>query len=174
MRKPRAANRGRFEDASGEAAPVPGKPQPVRALLESSALASIRAELAEQARLLRTVREGVPEFLSAHCLYAIAKGDRLLIYVDSPAWGSQLRFYGPSLLERLERTTGYGFKELQVRNLLSAVGSPARRSEPRLAPPQAALGELLRRSAETAPGELKEALKRLCRAVESLREVNPP
>jgi hypothetical protein len=152
---------------------VSDRPKSVQALLGGAALATIRAELAEQARLLGAVRECLPDFLGAHCFYCVAKGERLIIYVDSAAWSSQLRFYGPDLLDRLEQSIGYRFKEVQVRNLLSVTGASAAPSKPRLTPSAEKTIEVLRQSAENAPQELKEALQRLSRCIQAQSETGP-
>jgi hypothetical protein len=145
---------------------MPRDPKPVQGLLRGAALASIMAQLDSQGRLLRAVREGLPAFLSIHCRHCIAKGDRLLIYADSPAFASQVRFYGPGLLPRIEQSIGLRFRDIQVRNLLDAAPMDAINKKPRAVPPARGVSELLRESAENAAHEeITEALLRLSRTL---------
>lgn len=133
-------------------------------------MAALRAELEVQGRMLQAVRRGLPDFLGSHCRHCVIKGDRLLIYVDSPAWGSQLRFQAPSLLPHLEQTTGRRFRDIQIRNLLPA--APANAAEkPRAVLPGPGVSELLRETAEsTSHEDIREALLRLSRTLDKVRE----
>lgn len=142
-------------------------PQTLRRILDSSALATIRARMDIQARLLFVVRQGLPEFLAEHCRYCVDKDDNLLIYMDSPAWGSQLRFYGPGLLNHVTQATGRRFRDLRVRSLLPTL--PTEAARPPVRPPARSLGESVRVSADhVASADLREALLRLSRTLEKL------
>jgi hypothetical protein len=149
------------------------KPKPVQALLGGTALTSIRAELEAQARLLQALRDSLPDALGEHCRHCVAKNDRLTIYVDSPAWSSQLRFYGPSLLTHLEQSVGYRFKNIQIHNLLRAQGAGIGPVKPPLVPPVRGVSEILRQNADSSPPEIKEALLKLSRAIDSARGIDP-
>lgn len=145
---------------------MPGKPEPLRTLLGSSALAPLRAQMERQERLLQAVRRGLPEFLADHCRHCVAKDDRLLIYVDSAAWGSQLRFYGPSLLAHLEQSAGYRFRDVRLRSLVQT----SERESPKRRVPAASAGAIVRESAENSTSdEIREALLRLSRTLERYR-----
>jgi hypothetical protein len=147
---------------------MPGSPAPLKGFLDNAALASIRAQLDVQGRLLRVVRQGLPEFMGSHCRHCVLKEDCLLIYVDSPAFASQVRFYGPSLLAHIESAAGLRVRNIQVRNLLPAAPKPAEKIRP--APPSQATGEMLRTAAENSPsGEIKDALLRLSQTLEEMR-----
>jgi hypothetical protein len=151
--------------------PMADKPESAHSLLKGGVMAALRAELEVQGRMLQAVRRGLPDFLGSHCRHCVIKGDRLLIYVDSPAWGSQLRFHGPSLLLHLEQTTGRRFRDIQVRNLLPAAPTSTAEKPRAVPPPGPGVSELLRESAENAPHEdIREALLRLSRTLEKARE----
>jgi hypothetical protein len=142
------------------------KPEPVASLLRGSAISSVTAQLDLHRQVLGAVRQALPDFLAAHCLDCVVKGERLIVYAGSPAWTSQLRFYGPQLLPRLEQATGRRFTEIQVRNLLPASSVPPKQSS--FVPPSEGVGVLLRESAETAASEeIRKALLRLVRTLET-------
>ncbi|MGZ8217163.1 DciA family protein [Methylomagnum sp.] len=141
------------------------KPEPARRFIKGDILASLGSQLAEQNRLLQAVQACLPEFLASHCRHCVPKGERLLIYADTPAFASQLRFYGPSLLARLEEITGRRFREFQVRNLLSVMAPPKSKPPPALQPPTSRAVKTLRDGAANSPDEIGEALLRLSRTL---------
>jgi hypothetical protein len=143
---------------------MPKHPEPVRGLLKGHSFAALRARLDRQARILAAVHPLLPEALRAHCLHCVDKGERLILYVDSPAFAFPLRFHAPALVPHLQ-AQGFDFREIQVRNLLTA-GTPAPADRPRPVPASPRIGELLLESAENAASDgLKEALSRLGRTV---------
>lgn len=146
---------------------MPLNPEPLRTLLRIPALASLRAQLDLQARLLESVRQGLPESLSVHCRHCIGQNETLLIYVDSAAFGAQARFYGPGLLAHLERSAGYRFRAIKVRNLPPS--AMPRAPDSRFRPPDRSVGEAMRASAEYVGSEqIRKALLRLGRTLEKI------
>jgi hypothetical protein len=91
------------------------RPHPVGQLLRSGGWAALAAELEAQARLLAVVRAALPEALAAHCRHCVPAADSLLLYVDSPASASPLRFYGPALVAAVAAATGRTFQDFRVR-----------------------------------------------------------
>ncbi|MGX2039148.1 DciA family protein [Methylocaldum sp. MU1018] len=143
------------------------QPESVAGLLQGTAIQSISTQIERHRRMLNAARRALPGFLADHCVDCVIKPDQLILYVDSPAWASQIRFYALRLLPGIERSTGYRFKNLQIRNAFPAVEKS--REPPAFAPPPGFVAELLESSAASASsGELKEALLRLSRTVRSL------
>ena len=60
----------------------------------------------------------LPSGLSAHLTAAIARDQVLVLFTDSPAWATRLRFAAPGLRAALG-----GFREVQVR-VVPAAGTP--------------------------------------------------
>jgi hypothetical protein len=119
-----------------------------------------------QAEILRRVRQALPDFMGLHCRHCVVRDERLLIYMDSPAFASQLRFYAPSLLEKLDVGSGPRIRDIQVRNLLAVAPEPgSSQPKPRNARSSAS-GEALVAAAEgMASEEIKAALLRLGRTL---------
>jgi hypothetical protein len=83
---------------------MPRKPKPIAALMRKSApLERLRLELAHQARILRQLGADLPAELAPHLLAARVKGSELLIYLDTPAWATRLRFLAPQVLRAARR-----------------------------------------------------------------------
>lgn len=123
-----------------------------RALLDASG---------EQARLLQLVRRLVPPPLDAHCVAVVRKGAQLLIYVDSPAWASRLRFTTRQLSQKLAEA-----KE-NVQKITVRVVVRSRAERPVRGPIRHLSSSNARLLAETAEqlddSELGAALRRLAR-----------
>lgn len=94
--------------------------KPVGDLLQNPALANIGSTLALHRRTLQAIRKALPDFLAVHCQDCVVKPDRLIIYCDSALFASQLRFYVPQLQQRLASEQALPFREIQVRNLITA------------------------------------------------------
>jgi hypothetical protein len=92
----------------------------MKTLLKSSAvLQQIGKRLEEHESLLERVRQQLPSDLASHCRAAVPDGDRLTLYVDSPAWASRLRYLVPELESRL-RSGRRAVRQVRVRVLAVA------------------------------------------------------
>jgi hypothetical protein len=143
-------------------------PKSIAGLCQDGTVQAIRTQIQKHRQMLDLAKKALPGFLAVHCVDCVIKPDRLIIYVDSAAWASQIRFYVPSVLSRLEQSTGYRFKDLQIRNFVSTVGESFGR--PRRVPPPNFVAELIKNSAlSTSSGEIKDALLRLSATIGALR-----
>ncbi len=111
-------------------------------------------------QLQRRLRDLLPSPLAEHCHVANARGRTIIVYVDSAAWATQLRFLSDQLAKTL---LGEGGGRLKVRVRPSSRPSAPRKTRPapRLSPDNA---RLLRESAGAISDEaLGRALRRLAR-----------
>ncbi len=111
-------------------------------------------------QLQRRLRDLLPSPLAEHCRIANARGRTIIVYVDSAAWATQLRFLSDQLAKAL---LGEGGGRLQVRVQPLSRPSARRRGRPplRLSPDNA---RLLEETAEAVSDEaLGRALRRLAR-----------
>jgi hypothetical protein len=76
--------------------------KPFGHLLQASpSLHRLLSEIRSQQLLLQRVRGLLPAPLPEHCISTILKERRLVIYVDSSAWASRVRFLSRELTRRL-------------------------------------------------------------------------
>lgn len=69
-------------------------------------------------RLNRLLQTLVDSEQSLHCQVGNIRDDQLILYCDSPAWASRLRFQLPSLLRQLQQRKGLStLKRIDVRVL---------------------------------------------------------
>jgi len=143
-------------------------PIPVHNLLQAEGFADMRVQLDLQARLLRIVRQALPEILRHHCLHCVPKDESLVLYADNPAWAYQLRFYGQHLRRALEDATGTNYSEIVVHNLMPSRPAELPHAHPNL--PSAAMVDHIKSCAGSAScPELREAWERLGRTLEEAR-----
>lgn len=79
------------------------KPRRLRQLMEHSAESSLLHQVSLQSKLLDLVRKNLPSDQAAHCTHARLNGSLFLVYADSPAWASKLRFTTTNLLSALRK-----------------------------------------------------------------------
>ena len=140
-------------------------PRSPRALTEIMSnpgnLAALVDRVREQARLLARVRQELDSLISTHLVAAAIFDRKLILYADSSAWASRLRFGSRLLRDTLVRK-GLEVEKITVRITLTAGSKPrdtrvARQLSRRN-------GLLIEKTAEAIDDpELRKALKRLSR-----------
>jgi hypothetical protein len=138
------------------------RPQRLGKLLRSSSgLNRLITRAHEQRTLLARVRNELPPPLDRHCLAALERDGRLLLYTDSPAWSSRLRFHARALSRQLQ-AQGLEFNRITVRVMApgeSKQRGPARNRAKLLSRENAAMIRSVAQSIDD-PG-LQSALQRL-------------
>ena len=127
----------------------------------STAAASLVAQIREQSALLALVKRELEESVNAHLLATLMHDKQLILYADSPAWASRLRFGSRTLRGRLV-SRGMEIRKITVRVFLQ---SGRRRGGPHTERHLSrANADVIETTAETIddPG-LRRALKRLSR-----------
>ena len=85
---------------------------------KGSVIQKLLSKSHEQQVLLRQVRSQLPAPLNEHCVAAVIKARRLLIYTDASIWASRLRFSSRDLLRQLAGN-GINLEKITVRVMLS-------------------------------------------------------
>ncbi|MDD5033863.1 MAG: DUF721 domain-containing protein [Methylococcaceae bacterium] len=131
-----------------------------RQFLDHSGLGPLLKRIEKHGQLLQWVREILPAALAEHCRDCLARDDgRLILFTDSPAFGSQLRFHAPSILDKLNAQGDMTFCNLQVRNLCHEAPPKSGKPMPPISP---AIIAIVKSSAAVMPSdELSAALARL-------------
>ncbi|MDP3008737.1 MAG: DUF721 domain-containing protein [Methylococcales bacterium] len=71
---------------------------------KNQTMAYFQGQIGQQKRLLHAVQKLLPTELAAHVHCCLIRDNKLLVYTDSPAWASQLRFYHATLLANISPT----------------------------------------------------------------------
>jgi hypothetical protein len=84
--------------------------------------------VASQARALeelaRITRNAVPEPMQSHVLACAVRDRTLIVFTDTAAWGSQIRFIQTAILDALADTTGHRLKDIRFKIQQTATEQP--------------------------------------------------
>jgi len=136
--------------------------QPLNKHLQNSIeFATIRAKLQQNKGLLEQIQQLLPAPLNEHCIGLAAKPDRLVLYADSSAWASRLRYATRDLLAKL------GKKQIHFSNITVKISIDNRRKAPKQGRRKSKLlsktnsDQLQKIANGTSDPELRAALMRL-------------
>lgn len=101
------------------------RPKPTQHFLQGIILGEIGKRVRRHARVLEAIRLALPTTLSLHCRACVVREDgKLLIYTDSSAFATKLRFYAPSILATLnaprmgqDTCESYQFSQILIRQM---------------------------------------------------------
>jgi hypothetical protein len=65
---------------------------------QNRTMAYLYSQIEQQQRILQHIRTALPEALAKQVRHCLIRDKKLLIYTDSAAWASQLRFYKSAIL----------------------------------------------------------------------------
>ncbi len=149
-----------YTAAAGLTKRVSMRYEPTRLSLNDLISPTLLRSLKIQAELLGRVRKAVPAALAVHCRYCVMREDgRMVVFTDSPAWATRLRFYSPSLLAALNADGGMPIGEILVRTL--RIESPTRTVKPMEEPSPRAIEAVKASVAAAVCPEVGESLARL-------------
>lgn len=104
------------------------RPRPLNDYLQADrAFLALLAHAQRQSALLQQIRDLLPPPLDRHCLAAVQDNNRLVLYVDSSAWASRLRFFSRDLVANLKQHK-ITMQEIVVRVLIENRRQPAEQS----------------------------------------------
>lgn len=138
------------------------EPRPIKDILNYSDMASgLLSRVREQSELLASVRRELEPPLNEHLIAALMRDKQLLLYADSSAWVSRLRFNSRALRERLAS------KGVVVSKITARISLPEPTRRTRKRPVQQlsrASSRLIEELAESISDvDLRVALQRLSR-----------
>jgi len=81
-------------------------------------LANYQQKIKQQHYLLNIVKSTLPKSLTDHVLYCVVSVKKLLIYTDSSAWSSQLRFYQQSILSAVINTNSIFIQTIHIKIII--------------------------------------------------------
>ncbi len=89
--------------------------QPLNNYLQNSVeFATIRAKLQQNQGLLQYIQGVLPTPLNGHCVGLSVKPNQLILYADSSAWASRLRYFTGELASKLNNKHLY-FNKIYVK-----------------------------------------------------------
>jgi len=123
--------------------------------------ATIQAKMQQNQAALQLVRSLLPTPLNDHCISLVSKQNHLILYTDSPAWASRLRYFSRELVIQLRN------KQIDINKISIRISIENRKNNKKHKGREARListenADLLSRVADHTPDpNLQAALRRL-------------
>lgn len=133
--------------------------------LKNQPLALWLSILKEQAKLLQIIQKSLPAHAAQAAKHCVLSGPHLVLYVESAAWASQLRFMQAQIIAGLFENGVTQVKSLQVKIIPVAYQNASARRHARL-PTATTIAELKQLTTEEKPDSLHQALARLASTLE--------
>ncbi|MGZ4981909.1 MAG: DciA family protein [Methylobacter sp.] len=133
------------------------------------------SQIEQQKQVLQRIHEVLPIAIAEHALHCVVNGRKLLIYTDTAAWASQLRFYNRVILAAIAPVTRESVSIMQIKIRMEpplterkqGVGASLPSRKPNI--PSAEKIEFIHNHSLTVSDEqLKQALLRLSATLEKL------
>src|SRR5664279_5176383 len=86
-------------------------------------------QIEQQKQVLRHIHGILPAAIGKHALHCVINGNKLLLYTDTAAWASQLRFYNSAILAIIAPVTRESVSIMQIKvrvETLTATSLPER------------------------------------------------
>ena len=103
---------------------MPQKPPSFKVSLsfQNRTMAYFHSQIEQQQRILQRVQAALPDHLKKQARHCLIKDKKLLIYTDSAAWASQLRFYKSVILAAIAPLTKTPVEIMQVKIITGQTG----------------------------------------------------
>lgn len=121
-------------------------------------------------KILQIIRSSLPDSLANQAKDCVVKDTKLLIFTDSAAWASQLRFYSQAIRTAVNSKCSENIDNIQLKVLDPETS--INQSKPSLNIPSLENIELIRSNQLDAPdSKLKRALLNLSQTLKKLRHI---
>ena len=82
----------------------------------------LHSQIEQQQRILKQLKEALPDDLAKHTKHCLIKDYKLLVYTDSAIWASQLRFYNSAILASIQTLVKTPIENLQIKIISRTTG----------------------------------------------------
>ncbi|WP_027148213.1 DciA family protein [Methylobacter tundripaludum] len=151
------------------------KPTSFKAALSfpSRTIAHFYSQIEQQKQVLQRIHEVLPATIAQHALHCVVNGKKLLVYTDTAAWASQLRFYNSAILAAIAPVTRDSVSIMQIKVRVETLQAASPSRKPNI--PSAEKIEFIHNHSLTVSDEqLKLALLRLSTTLAKLSKHQAP
>jgi hypothetical protein len=139
------------------------KPTPFKAALSfpNRTIAHFYSQIEQQKQVLARIHAVLPTTITEHALHCVINGKKLLVYTDTAAWASQLRFYNSAILAAIAPVTRESVSIMQIKvrmEMLTKTSLPGRTP---IIPSAEKIAFIHNHSLTVSDEQLKLALQRL-------------
>lgn len=128
-------------------------------------IAHLYSQIDQQKRVLQCIHEVLPAALAKHVRHCVVKGKKLLVYTDTAAWASQLRFYNSAILAAIAPVTRETISMMQVKVRAEALQATPQGRKPNI-PSAEQIEYIQNQSLTIADEQLRLALQKLSNTLE--------
>jgi hypothetical protein len=127
----------------------------------NATISTLKTEIAHQLTLLKAIRGALPNKLAAQVQHCIMKNHELVIFTNSGAWASQLRFYQDAMISAIKSKHLNGKIKLQIKVLNSGHPSTNGAKAPFRLPSKSAIDSIFEHTQSIEQKEIRAALIKL-------------
>lgn len=148
---------------------MPQKPPSFKTSLsfQNRTMAYFYSQIEQHKRILHRIQTVLPETLANHARHCLIKDKKLLIYTNSAAWASQLRFYNGAILAAIAPLTRTSIEIMQVKIITEQPGLVLRPARKANMPSAEKIAIIRNDSLNITDDQLKLALLRLSATLET-------
>lgn len=135
---------------------------------QNRTMAYFYSQIEQQQRILQRIQAVLPEALAKQVRHCLIRDKKLLIYTDSAAWASQLRFYNSAILAAIVPLTRTPVEMMQIKIIAGQTGlivGPQRKAK---IPSVEKIDLIRNHSLTVSDNQLRLALLRLSTTLERL------
>jgi len=149
---------------------MPQKPPSFKASLsfKNRTMAYFYSQIEQQQRILQRIQAVLPEALAKQARHCLVRDKKLLIYTDSAAWASQLRFYKSAILAAIVPLTRPPVEILQIKIITGQTGLVLGTKRTAKIPSAEKIEVIRSHSLTVSDNQLRLALQKLSTTLERL------
>jgi hypothetical protein len=149
---------------------MPQKPPSFKVSLsfQNRTMAYFYSQIEQQHRILQRIQAVLPGTLAKQIRHCLIRDKKLLIYMDSAAWASQLRFYKSAILAAISPLTRTPIETLQIKILAGQTGLILGSKRKAKIPSVEKIAIIRNNSLTVSDHQLKSALLKLSSTLEKL------
>jgi hypothetical protein len=139
------------------------KPTSFKAALsfQNRTIAQFYTRIDQQKQLLQRIHCVLPVAIAHHALHCVINKKKLLVYTDTAAWASQLRFYNSAILAAIAPVTGESITIMQIKIMVDTVPATSPGGRTPIIPSAERIKLIHNHSLTVSDQQLKLALLRL-------------
>ena len=127
-------------------------------------------QIEQQKQVLRCIHQVLPAAIASHVLHCVVNGKKLLVYTDTAAWASQLRFYNSAILAAIAPVTRESVSLMQIKVRLETLPTTSLPGRTPIIPSAEKIALIHEQSLTVSDQQLKQSLLRLSATLERLSD----
>ncbi|MGR9114184.1 MAG: DciA family protein [Gammaproteobacteria bacterium] len=132
------------------------------------ALATLYAQIDQQKLILAGIKRALPPQLAEHARHCVITGKKLIVFTESAAWATQLRFYNKVIFKAAEPITRQSIEIVRIRIFEPFALQPEESKRTAKVPSADKIAEIRSNVADDPDDPLSQALLKLSSTLDRL------